>query len=151
MQRKRFEECAQNLTFHVGRAKVCLWLRLCRKFALQNVGGSEWVRSQNRLCAWRCTDWNRLHESSYCYFKVYEGARNLKSELSQRKTVFSYSLRRGISTEMKHAPVGCISVAFCTESCTGVSICASLSIRAVRNGAAGAAQDAPLVCLPPGL
>jgi len=66
-----------ELTFHVGRAKVCLWLRLCRKFALQNVGGSEWVRSQNRLCVWRCKDWHRLHEFSCCYFKVYEGTRNL--------------------------------------------------------------------------
>ena len=53
-QRKRFEECAQNWTFHVGRAKASLWLRRSRKFALRNVGGSEWVRSQNRHCALRC-------------------------------------------------------------------------------------------------
>ena len=26
-----------------------LWLRLCRKFVLQNVGGSAWVQSQNDL------------------------------------------------------------------------------------------------------
>ena len=57
MQQKRFEECAQNLTFHVGGAKASLWLRLCRKFVLQNVGGSEWVRFQKRLCAWQCKDW----------------------------------------------------------------------------------------------
>ena len=78
-QRERFEECAQNLTFHVGGAKASLWLRLCRKFVLQNVGGSEWVRSQKRLGAWRRKDWHGLHESSYCYFKVYVGTRNLKA------------------------------------------------------------------------
>ena len=43
---KRFEERAQNLTFHVGGAKTSLWFRLCRIFVLQNVGGSEWVPSQ---------------------------------------------------------------------------------------------------------
>ena len=47
---------------------------------LQNVGGSEWARSQNRLCGWRCKEWHGLHESSYCYFKVYAGTRNLKLE-----------------------------------------------------------------------
>jgi len=69
-QRERFEECAQNLTIHVGGAKASLQLRFSRKFALQNVGGSEWVRSQNRLVAWRCKDWHGLHESSYCYLPV---------------------------------------------------------------------------------
>ena len=69
-QRERFEECAQNLTIHVGGAKASLQLRFSRKFPLQNVGGSEWVRSQNRLGAWRRKDWHGLHESSYCYFKV---------------------------------------------------------------------------------
>ena len=77
MQRKRFEECTQNLTFHVGGAKASLWLHLSRKFVLQNVGRSEWARSQNRLSAWWCKDWHGLHESSYCYFKVYAGTRNL--------------------------------------------------------------------------
>jgi len=82
-QRKRFEECAQNLTFHVGGAKASLWLRRSRKFVLQNVGGSEGVRSQNQLCAWRCKDWHALHESSYCYFSVYAGTRNLKCPATQ--------------------------------------------------------------------
>ena len=77
-QRKRFEECAQNLTFHVGGAKASLWLRLCRKFVLQNVGGSEWVRSQKRLSAWQSKNWSGLHESGYSCFKVYAGTRNLK-------------------------------------------------------------------------
>ena len=45
---------------------------------LQNVGGSEWVRSRNQLCAWRCKGWHGLHESSYCYFRVYAGTRNIK-------------------------------------------------------------------------
>jgi len=45
----RFEECPQNLACHVGGAKASLWLCLCRKFVLQNVGGSEWVRSQKWL------------------------------------------------------------------------------------------------------
>ena len=76
-QRKRFDECAQNLTFHVGGAKTSLWLCLYRKFVLQNVGGSEWVWSQKRLIAWRRKDWHRLHGSSYCYFKVYAGTHNL--------------------------------------------------------------------------
>jgi len=40
---KRFEECAQNLTFPVVGAKETLWLRLYRKFVLQNVGWFEWV------------------------------------------------------------------------------------------------------------
>jgi len=35
--------------FHFGGAKASLWLCLCRKFVLQNVGGSERIRSQNRL------------------------------------------------------------------------------------------------------
>ena len=48
MQWKRFEECAQNLKFHVGGAKVSLWLHLHRKFVLQNVSRSEWVRSQKQ-------------------------------------------------------------------------------------------------------
>jgi len=69
-QRKRFEECAQNLTFHVGVAKASLWLCLCRKFTLQNVGRSGCVRSQNQLCVWQCKDWHWLHESNYCYFKA---------------------------------------------------------------------------------
>ena len=59
MQRKRFEECAQNLTFHVGWAKAPLWPRLC---ILQNVGGSERVRSQKSLTAWRYKDWHGLHD-----------------------------------------------------------------------------------------
>ena len=79
MQRKRFEECARNLTFHVGGAKASLRLRFCRKFWLQNVGGSEWAWSQNRLSAWRCKDWHGLHESSYCYFKVCAGTHNLNT------------------------------------------------------------------------
>jgi len=78
VQRNRFEESVQKSTFHVGGAKVSLWLLLCRQFALQNVGGSEWVRSQNLLSAcWR-KDRQGLHESSYCYFKAYAGTRNLK-------------------------------------------------------------------------
>ena len=76
-QRKKFEEFVQNLTFHVGGAKASLWLNLCRKFILQNVGGSEWVQSQKRLSAWQCKDWHGLHESSY--FKVYTGTLNLKA------------------------------------------------------------------------
>ena len=47
---------------------------------LQNVGGSEWVQFQNQLGAWWCKDWHGLHESSYCYFKVYVGTRNLKAD-----------------------------------------------------------------------
>jgi len=78
-ERKRFEECA-NLTFPVGGTKASLWLRLCRKLVLQNVGGSEWVRSQKRLGAWRRKDWHGLHKSSYCYFKEYVGTCNLKLE-----------------------------------------------------------------------
>ena len=35
------------------------------------------VRSQKRLSAWQHKDWHGLHESSYCYFKVYMGTRNL--------------------------------------------------------------------------
>jgi len=42
--------------FHVGGAKASLWLRHSRKFVLQKVGRSEWVRSKNRLCAWWCKD-----------------------------------------------------------------------------------------------
>jgi len=47
-QRKRFEECTHNLTFHVGgdKASLSLWLRICRKFVLQNLGRSEWVRNE---------------------------------------------------------------------------------------------------------
>ena len=71
------EECAQNLTSHVGGAKASLWLHLCRKLVLQNVGGSEWVRSQKRLSFWRRKYRHRLHESSYCYFKVYAGTLTL--------------------------------------------------------------------------
>jgi len=67
MPQKRFEVCAQNLTFNVGEAKAFLWLCLCRKFVLQNVGGSERVQSQKWLSAWRCKDWHGLHESSYCF------------------------------------------------------------------------------------
>jgi len=77
MQQKRFGECAQNLTFHVGGAKASLW-HLCRKFVLQNIGGSEWVPSQKQLSAWWHKDWHGLHESSYCYLKVYAGTHNLK-------------------------------------------------------------------------
>ena len=60
-----------------GRGQGILWLRHSRKFVLQSVGGSEWVRSQNQLCAWQCKDRHGLHESSYCYFGVYAGTRNL--------------------------------------------------------------------------
>ena len=77
-QWKRFKECTQNLTFHVGRAKESLWLRLCRNFVLQNVGGSGWVQSQKWLSAWWRKDWHGLHESSYCYFKEYAGTVTLK-------------------------------------------------------------------------
>ena len=49
---KKFEERAQYLTFHVGGTKAFLWFHRSRKFVLQNVGGSEWVLSQNRLGAW---------------------------------------------------------------------------------------------------
>jgi len=37
------------LTFDVGGAKTSLWLCLCRKFILQNVGGFEWVQSQKNF------------------------------------------------------------------------------------------------------
>ena len=60
LQRKRFEKCAQNLTFHVGGAKA---FRPCLRFVLQNVGGSEWDRSQKRLSGWRSKNWHGLHES----------------------------------------------------------------------------------------
>ena len=40
--------CTQRSRFHVGGVKASLWLRWSRKFVLQNVGRSEWVRSQNR-------------------------------------------------------------------------------------------------------
>ena len=49
MQRNRLEESVQILAFHVGGAKVSLWLCFCRKFVLQNVGGSEWVDPRNDL------------------------------------------------------------------------------------------------------
>jgi len=54
------------------------------------VGGSEWVRSQKRLGAWRRKDWHELHESSYCYFKVYVGTRNLNclQLVSRGQTLF---------------------------------------------------------------
>jgi len=49
--------------------------RLCSAGSwLQNVSGSEWVRSQNCLCAWQCKDWHGLHESSCCYFSMYTRA-----------------------------------------------------------------------------
>ena len=35
---------------------MSLWLHLCWKFVLQNVGGSEWVQFQKRLSAW----WPRI-------------------------------------------------------------------------------------------
>ena len=60
-----------------GRGQRVLVASLCWTFVLQNVGGSEWVRSQKRLGAWRRKDWHGLHESSYCYFKVCAGTRNL--------------------------------------------------------------------------
>ena len=49
-----------TINFHVGGAKASLWLCHSGKFVSQNMGGSEWVRSQNRLCAWRCKDWHGL-------------------------------------------------------------------------------------------
>ena len=50
-----------------GQGVLVAWLRRSRKFVSQNVGGSEWVRSQNWPCAWPCKDWHGLHESSYCF------------------------------------------------------------------------------------
>ena len=52
----------------------------------QNVGRSEWVRSQKRLSAWWCKDLHGLHESSYCYFKVYTGTRNLNQIIAKQAT-----------------------------------------------------------------
>jgi len=92
-QRKEFEECAQDLAFHVGGANASLWLRLRWTSVLQNVGGSEWVRSQKRLSAWRRKDWHGLHESSYCYFKVYVGTRNLKIPTSTSAWMLATGLR----------------------------------------------------------
>jgi len=47
-QRKWFEECAE-FSISCGRGQ-CVFVasprRLCRKFVLQNVGGTEWVRSK---------------------------------------------------------------------------------------------------------
>jgi len=41
-----------EFNYFIWAGPRCPWLCLCsRKFALQNVGGSE---SQNRLCAWWC-------------------------------------------------------------------------------------------------
>jgi len=58
--------------------------RLCRKFVLQNVGGTEWVRSK-KLFGGGC-NWHVLHESSYmyCYFKVYTGTRNLNHTVNHK-------------------------------------------------------------------
>ena len=41
-------------------------------------GQTEWAQSQKRLGAWRCKDWHGLHESSYCYLKIYMGTRNFE-------------------------------------------------------------------------
>jgi len=37
--------------------------------------------------AWRCKDWHGLHESSYCYFRVYAGTRNLKAILLEHTKI----------------------------------------------------------------
>ena len=67
-----------EFSIHMGWANASLWLHLRWTFVLQNVGRSEWVRSQKRLSAqWR-KDWHGLHESSYRYFEVNVGTRNLK-------------------------------------------------------------------------
>ena len=53
---KGLRNALRFLAFHVGGANASLWLRLCHACwtsVLQNVGGSEWVRSQKRLGAWR--------------------------------------------------------------------------------------------------
>ena len=64
-----------ELTFHVGGAKMSLWLRLCRKFVLQNVGRSEWVQSRKQLSAWRID----MGCMNLVIFKVYAGTCNLKT------------------------------------------------------------------------
>ena len=71
MQREGFEECTQNLTFHVGGAKGS-----CGFTSAGSSYYKMWVdlngfQSQKRLSAWRCKDWHRLHESCYCHFKIY--------------------------------------------------------------------------------
>jgi len=72
MKRKRFEECAQNLTISYGRGQGVL--------GFASAAGSShykmWAGLNPR------TDFAlggvRLYESSYCYFKAYAGARNLE-------------------------------------------------------------------------
>jgi len=100
-QRKGFEECTQNLTYHVGRAKASLWLRLCWKFALQNVGRFEWVQSQKRLSTWRCKDWQRLHDSIVTAISRYTqvpvtlmGLHQVLSSIQQTINEFRHALQR---------------------------------------------------------
>jgi len=67
---------ATTLTLHVGGPRHPSPLQEVRI-----VGRSEWVRSQKQLSAWQRKDWHGLHESSYCYFKVYAGTHTLKFTL----------------------------------------------------------------------
>ena len=60
-----------------GRGQGVLVASPLQEVWVTKCGGSEWVWFQNWLCAWRCKDWHGLHESSYCYFKVYAGTCNL--------------------------------------------------------------------------
>jgi len=61
-----------------GRGQGILVALPQQEVRVTKCGHVEWVRSQNWLCAWRCKDWHGLHESSYCYFKVYASTHNLK-------------------------------------------------------------------------
>jgi len=83
-------------TFHSGEAKASVWLHLCRKFTLQNVGVSKWVRSQKWLSAWQCIasfpgrrrNGLATSASSNCYFRCLKvGSTNQISERSHMTTV----------------------------------------------------------------
>ena len=67
-----------EFNIYVGGVKASMWVRLCRKIVSQNVGSFE---SQKQLSAECCKDWQGLHESGYCYLKIYVGTHNLKSQL----------------------------------------------------------------------
>ena len=74
--KKRFEECTENLAFRVGGANASLWLRLCI-LEVRITTGLNGFDPRNDLVLGGIRIWHGLHESSYCYFKVYAGTRTL--------------------------------------------------------------------------
>ena len=87
----------------VGSSYYKMWVGLNGFDPRKHLGGG--------LSAWLCKDWHGLHESSYCYFKIYVGTCKLNALAAilyedVRRSYFGPSKQRKSDESSAVAPGG---------------------------------------------